>query len=148
MGRNSGHLFAMGLIPQTDYNTLQAGATAPKNYEQVSKDNYGLADYQPAVVTNQGYSTGTPFATKSKTNAHDVTQTFQERMTAELIGRRLLAALGGYSVSLVATGVYEHVFTPLNPNTEVDLPSYPLCRKDRRAGLGRGHYPRYFVPVV
>ena len=129
MSRQEGSLFALSLVPQTDYNTPLAPSSAPKNYEQISKVGYDKAKFTTSPVTNEGMSTGTAYPTKSFPSVHDVEQSFEERATFENIGRRLLALLGGYTVSTVAPGVFKHAFAPLNPLLLVDLPSYSYVEK-------------------
>lgn len=131
MSRETGRIFAISKIPQTDYDTFLAPAGSPKNYEQIAKQGYDFANFTTNPVTNEGFTTATAFPTKSSIQAHDVTQSLTERMTSQAIGRRLLAMLGGYSVQADTPeiGAYTHTFTPLDPQIENDLVSYTYVEK-------------------
>lgn len=133
MPRESSHLFGLSLIPESAYGTFLTPAGSPKNYEQIEKEGKGgLANYTSTPVNNAEYSTGKDYATKARPNAHDVTFSFEnERMTFENIGRRLLAAFGGYSVQAdtPVTGVHTHTFTPLDPQSTTELASFSYVEK-------------------
>ena len=132
MSRETGHIFGLGLIPEAVYGTPLAPSGTPKNYEQIEKEGYELANYTSTPVTNAGYSTGGDYPTKAKVSTHDVEFSFSnERMTFQNIGRRLLAAFGGYSVvpNSPVAGTYTHTFTPLSPQVETELPSFSYVEK-------------------
>lgn len=127
--REEGSLFALSMVPETAYGVPLAPTNSPKNYEQIAKVGFDKARFTTTPVTNAGLSTGTGYPTKSSVSVHDVEQSMEERATYEAIGRRLLALLGGYSVSSLGGGAYKHIFTPLNPLGTVDLPSYTYVEK-------------------
>lgn len=124
--QTSTRLFALSLIPQIDYDTPLAPSTAPKNYEKVIKDGYDFAEQTVTRIDNAGQSTGTPNPTESEIGNHDNTFTLVERMTSEKLGRRGTAAFGLPTSTPVAgsTGAHKHVFKPLNPQLEANLPAY------------------------
>lgn len=129
MSREEGRLFALSMIPETSYGVPLTPTSSPKNYEQVVKTGYDVANYTTTPVTNEGMSTGTAYPTKSYPSVHDVDQSTEERAAFETLGRRLLALFGGYAVETVATGIYKHTFAPINPITNLDLPSYTYVEK-------------------
>lgn len=135
MPRETGRYFGLSLLQESSYGVPIVPATAPKNFEQIAKEGYPLAKYTPTPVTNDGFATGTDYATKSAVSKHDVTQDFRIRSTSQELGRRLLDAFGDYSVVLVAAGVYLHTFKPLKPQSEADLGSRTYVEKTTEPAL-------------
>jgi len=130
--QTSKRLFALSKIPQVDHNTPLVPTSAPKNYEQIVKLGYDFAAPDTTTTNNAGYSTGTPLPTKTEIDRHAYPFSLNERMTVELLGRRATAAFG-LPVSTAVTGstaAYKHVYTPLNPQLETNLPVYTYIEKE------------------
>lgn len=130
--RESERLFALGLIPQVDYQTALVPAASPKNYEQLHKDSREMANFETRTFDDAGYSTGTPFPTENLIDVHDVSFSLRERMSSQRLGRRALAAFGSLVTTAYSagdTGAYKHVFSPLNTQGGVDLPAYSYVEK-------------------
>jgi hypothetical protein len=127
---NNQRRYAISRLKQTDYPTPTApNSSAPFNFERlILKDTPGqnFANYSVRVQNNQGYSTGSDFATEQWLTAHDVDrQGMDFDVCSETIGRFLHYAMGIASSSLVTTGVYGHSFSFLDPNTAGrQLPSF------------------------
>lgn len=133
MGETSKRLFALSRIPQEDYDTpVDPGDGSPQTFEQIVKEGYEFANLTTTTADNAGFSTGTPNPTISELDKHDADFALRERMTAERLGRRLTAAMGLPVTTAVvgSTGAYKHVFVPLNPHLEADLPVYTYVEKD------------------
>jgi hypothetical protein len=119
---NNQRRYAIGRLKQSDYSTATApNSSAPYNLEQLLlKDTPGqnFANYSVRVQNNQGYSTGSDFATEQWLTAHDVDrQGMDFDVSSESIGRLLYYTLGSVTTTTPATGVYNHLFVPQNPNT-------------------------------
>lgn len=119
---NNQRRYAIGRLKQSDYSTATApNGSAPYNLEQLLlKDTPGqnFANYAVRVQNNQGYSTGSDFASEQWLTAHDVDrQGVDFDVCSETIGRLLYYALGSIATTTPTSGVYSHVFTPQNPNT-------------------------------
>lgn len=118
---NNQRRYAISRVKQSDYSTATApNSSAPFNLEQLLlKDTPGqnFANYAVRVQNNQGYSTGSDFASEQWLTAHDVDrQGVDFDVSSETIGRLLYYALGAVTTTSPATGVYQHMFTPQNPN--------------------------------
>lgn len=134
MPQTSLHQFALSLIPQTNYVTplVPNPPNAPKNYEQVIREGYGLTELLKTVATNAGQSTGTANPTESEIDKFDFPFSIpNERMTAQKLGRRLTAAMGLPVTTPVAgsSGAFRHIWKPLNPQLEGVLPVYTYVEK-------------------
>src|ERR1700733_815905 len=110
---NNQRRYAISRIKQTTYPTATAAnSSAPYNFEQlILKDTPGqnFANYSVRVQNNQGYSTGSDFATEQWLTAHDVDrQGMDFDVSSETIGRFLYYALGSVETTSPATGVYNH----------------------------------------
>lgn len=126
--RDSSAIFALSLLPQVDYKTPRAPTTAPKNYEQIIKTNRAFAVYTPNTSNNEGWSTGTPYPTEQLIESHDVTQSFEERMSSQRLGQRAFAAFGDYTYTALA-GAQRHAFRPVNPQVADGLPVFTYVEK-------------------
>lgn len=131
MPRETGRFFGLSLLPETAYGVVLGATSAPKNYEQIAKEGYKLAKYTVTPVTDDGFSTGGDYPTRSAPSVHDVTQDFSERSSPQSIGRRLLDAFGDYSVIPINAlgGIYLHTFRPLRPQSDADLVSRTYVEK-------------------
>jgi hypothetical protein len=128
---NNQRRYAISRIAQTDYSTATAPNTGPTfNLQQMLlKDTAGqnFANYSVKVQNNQGYSTGSDFASEQWLTAHDVDrQGMDFDVCSETIGRLLFYAFGSVSTSIVSLGTaYSHSFTPQNPTTATrQLPAF------------------------
>jgi len=112
--------YAISRIAQLDYATPTTPNTGPTfNLQQfLLKDTPGqnFANYSVRVQNNQGYSTGSDFATEQWMTAHDVDrQGVDFDVCSETIGRLLFYTMGGV-VSNPSTGAFIHTFSLQNPN--------------------------------
>ncbi len=128
---NNQRRYAISRLKQSDYFTATApNSLAPYNLEQLLlKDTPGqnFANYSVRVQNNQGYSTGSDFATDQWLTAHDVDrQGIDFDVSSESIGRLLYYSLGSVASSTLSLGTaYSHVFTPQNPtSTNRQLPAF------------------------
>lgn len=127
---NNQRRYAISRVAQANYNTpTPPNGAAPFNYVQLLlKDTPGqnFANYGVRTQNNQGYSTGSDFATEQWLTAHDVDrQGMDFDLASETIGRLLFYALGSVATQSPAPGVYEHTFVPQEPNAATrQLPSF------------------------
>jgi hypothetical protein len=129
---NNQRRYAISRIAQTDYSTATAPNTGPTfNLQQLLlKDTPGqnFANYSVRVQNNQGYSTGSDFASEQWLTAHDVDrQGMDFDVCSETIGRLLFYAMGSVTTSIVSLGtVFSHAFKPQDPTTAAgrQLPAF------------------------
>lgn len=127
MAQESQSVFAWGKL-QTNYTTEVA--IANDGFRQICKEGYEKPVFSSPNVGNEGYSTGSAFATKTSKDKDDVTFSGSERATFELLG--FLAAMGFgvvASPTTVTTGVYTQLFSLLDPFISDVLPTRPLVSK-------------------
>src|SRR5438045_6958555 len=130
MGKESANLFAISAKPQTNYQTSLAGTTSPKIYRQVEKNDRILAKYTAPSSDNRGYSTGTAYPTRKNLEVHDVSQSFTEDLSSQLMGERAYAAMGSIdTVETVEDLAWTHTFEMLNPQESAQLPAYGYAEK-------------------
>jgi hypothetical protein len=129
---NNQRRYAISRIAQSDYFTATAPNTGPTfNFQQLLlKDTPGqnFANYSVRVQNNQGYSTGSDFASEQWLTAHDVErQGMDFDVCSETLGRLLFYAFGLVSTSTIQlNNIYAHTFNPMNPTTSVgrQLPAF------------------------
>jgi hypothetical protein len=120
---NNQRRYAISRIAQADYSTATAPNTGPTfNLQQLLlKDTPGqnFANYSVRVQNNQGYSTGSDFATEQWLTAHDVDrQGMDFDVCSETLGRLLFYATGSVTTTVQQLGsVWSHAFRPQDPTT-------------------------------
>lgn len=121
-------VFALGKL-QTNYTTEVA--IANDGFRQLVKEGYDKPVFSSPNVSNQGQSTGSPYATKISKDKDDVTFSGTERGTFQSLGFHAVGAFGVYATpSVVSAGaVWLHTFTLLNPFVSDILPCRPLASK-------------------
>lgn len=135
MGKESANIFALSAIPQANYTTPLVGATAPKNFRQVEKTDRTLANYSTGAADNRGYSTGTPYPTRRTLETHDVTTSFTEDLSSQLLGERAYAGFGSIQTEDEEPGeAWKHTFEMLNPQVSDQLPAYGYVEKTAESG--------------
>lgn len=127
------NLFAIGRVPNVDYQTALVPTTAPKNYAQVERTNLEPTARIPRFSDNANKSTGSPGATKRYIDGWNADPVFaDEDMSAELLARRALAAFGDYTANgAVGTGTaaFKHTFKLLNIFNVSKLPTFSIVEK-------------------
>jgi hypothetical protein len=106
-------LLAVSQIPQTAFLTPLAPTTAPKNYDQFVKEGYSGVSQVPNISTNEGYTTGSQFATDRRINSWVTELQSSEQMSFQSLYRRMFGAMSGGSEtnSVVIAGANQHVMT-------------------------------------
>lgn len=122
---------AISRLNQSAYGTaLGAGA----DYRRIISDSQEVAEWSQAFEDDAGYDQGSDLAQEmwllSHSSGFDLTPDF----CFQDIGFLLKDALGGYSVSQLDAGPYQHIFTPQNVNTSRQLPSRTMLKQ--LGGLG------------
>lgn len=117
---------AISRIPQTDYLTATTAAANKFIREELKQRT--LPNISQQGQNNAGYATGYGFATESWLETLMSAWPWPFDVSAENIGRYLLAAMGAVSTSQPDAGgnptVYEHTFTPLPFLTTSQLPAF------------------------
>lgn len=119
-------------IPQTDYATVTAVASAA-NFKQVLAKDKGLAQAAPSIADNKEYATGQPQATEQWIVAHEAQRQLDYDLCFEEIGRALLLAFGKVVTTQPDAGgnptVYQHVFSPMDVTVTRQLPAITLVEQ-------------------
>lgn len=127
MAQEALSVFAWGKI-QTNYTTEVA--IANDGFRQICKEGYEKPVFTSPNVGNEGYSTGSAYATKTSKDKDDVTFQGSERATFELLGFYAAMCFGVVgSPTTVTSGVYTQLFSLLNPFVSDVLPTRPLVSK-------------------
>lgn len=133
MSNESQSICAWGKI-QTDYNTMQA--VADDTFRLIEKEGYDKPKFSSPNVTNEGYSTGSVFATKSSKDRDNTEFSATERATFETLGFHAVSGFGkvGNPTTVLAPsggdpGVYTQLFELLDIFVSNNLPCRPLASK-------------------
>lgn len=126
--------YYMSRIPQADYRTKKPfNTSAPYNFERMLMEDKDLANYDPKTRDNKGYSTGSYFPTEVYLFEHDLTTTKKFDVSSHAIGKWLLAAMGAIATSqpdgVGSPTVYQHDFTPMDPDVTLQPPAYTFGEK-------------------
>jgi hypothetical protein len=115
---------AMSKKPQADYATATDTAD-PTNFVEVEVTDKNFAKVTPQVTDNSEDSTGRDQPTEEFLESWDTERPIDLGISSELIGRILLLFFGQVTTtqpdSVLAPTVYQHVFTPVDPNTTRQL---------------------------
>jgi hypothetical protein len=119
---NNQRRYAISRVPQSEYSIATSpNSSAPYNFQQIIlKDTPGqnFANYSVRVQNNQGYSTGSDFATEQWLTAHDVDrQGMDFDLSSENIGRLLYYAMGVDAINSPESEIYTHSFLLKDPST-------------------------------
>ncbi len=114
---------------QTNFQTVVAPSSSPKNYRQIIKEGYEFATYESGSTDNAGESTGYAFPDEIYPTRDTTSFSAVEQLTYQLLGIRAYDAFGVVATETVATGVYKHTFSLLDPTVAASLPSRPLAVK-------------------
>lgn len=120
---------AISRIPQVDY--LTATTPAANSFVREALKSPSVGQITPRERNNDGYATGLGFPSESWVEAWESGWPgWAFDISAENIGRYLLAAMGKVTSSQPASGtdptVYQHLFDPLPFATTSQLPAYSL----------------------
>ena len=128
MAQTAQSVFAWGKV-QTNYTTEVA--IANDGFRQICKEGYDKPVFSSPNVNNQGYSTGSAFATKTTKDKDDVTFSGTERATFESLGFHAVGAFGTVAAptEVVEDTVFTQLFSLLDPFVTDQLPCRPLVSK-------------------
>ncbi len=119
---------AISRIPQADYTTSPTPAAHSFIREEIKARS--LPVIAPSTKDNTDYATGYGFPTDSWVEAWNTSWPWSVDLSAQNIGRYLLASMGKVTTTQPAAGpsptVYQHVFEPLPFLTSSQLPTYAL----------------------
>ena len=115
---------AMSRIPQTDYETATAAAASAFVEENIKTPE--RTKLEPSEVDNADYATGYDQPTDSWVEGWKTSVQWQMDLASQNLGRYLLAVFGSVETSMLAAGVYEHIFKPLDRLTTVQLAAYSI----------------------
>lgn len=117
---------AISRIPQTNYAT--ATTAAANAFVQEIIKNRGVAEIVPQQRSNRGYATGLGFASESWVEAWQTRWPWTMDMSAENVGRYLLALMGKVTTTTPDEAenpdVRQHIFEPLPFLTTSQLPAF------------------------
>lgn len=127
---------ARSRIPQGNYATatpvglIGAGSLA---YEDLLVKDQNQAKYEVRTQDNEGFSTGSDWATDQWTDRHDVSVQHEIQVASDPIGRELYSVMGAVATtqpdSVGAPSAYQSLFTPQDPNTSRQLPAHTYMEK-------------------
>jgi hypothetical protein len=118
---------AIGRIPQTNYQTATAAAANAFVEQVVTDENF--FQLSPEEQDNKGHSTGNRFPTESWTEGWNSPGGFAFDASSQNLGRHLLAVLGAVVSTQLQVGVHQHVFTPLDTKTTLQLPTFSILEQ-------------------
>ena len=122
-------LFAFG-PHQTNFQTVVAPSTTPKNWRQLVKDGYDFAAFESGSANNAGESTGFALPDEIYSTRDQTTASAVEQLTYQLLGIRAFDAFGVVVTEVLSVGaVFKHTFTLFDPFVSPTLPSRPLAVK-------------------
>lgn len=112
-------------LPHT-YGTPPANSV---DWRRILSSDQNVFDLDTSFEDDSAYDNGSDIAEDIWATVNDSGINIPSDFNFQDIGYDLYAALGGYSVSTLATGVYQHVFSPQNVNTSRQLPAYAMLKK-------------------
>lgn len=113
-------------LQQTAYGTAR---TSGADYRRIISDSQDVGDLSTAFQDDAGYDQGTDLANDLWAITNDASLNLTPDFCFQDIGYLLMDALGGYAVSQLDAGPYQHVFTPQNVNTSRQLGQRTILKK-------------------
>ena len=132
MAQESQSVFAWGKL-QTNYTTEVA--IANDGFRQICKEGYEKPVFSSPNVGNEGYSTGSAFATQTSKDKDDVTFSGSERATFELLG--FLAAMGFGVVASPTTVTSGHAASSARSTSRKNAESSTISSRTVTRGTAR-----------
>lgn len=113
-------------LQQTAYGTARA---AGADWRRIISDSQEVADLDTAFGDDAGHDQGTDLANDMWALTHDSSIALTPDFCFQDAGFLLIDALGGYAVSQLDSGPYQHVFTPQSASTSRQLGSRTILKK-------------------
>lgn len=110
-------------------NTYGSNPANSVDMRRALLSSQNVADIDAATENDADYENGNDIAQDMWTLTNDSGLPLPEDFNFQDIGYRLKDALGGYAVSEITTGVYQHTFTPQNVNSSRQLPGRAYFKK-------------------